>query len=401
MPVVDVTPSHLSGLADPLRWLLGSHSDRFMTDVYEQQAIVARHDAPGRFRDLLSIGQIDRIVAELDLKRGMLMLADSARRLAESSFVSPSGAVDRAAVAHHYQQGATIILNQLQESDGNLAALCRALEKLFSCQVQTNTYLTPPFSQGFRTHYDNHDVFVIQIEGEKTWTLYDRPVAAPYRGEQFETAQDRPVGEPAEVFVLKAGDCAYVPRGLLHDAATTGDQPSLHITCGLIVRTWADLILEAVSQVCVEDPEFRRSLPPDFSRADFERGRLAATFDTLMKRLAKQATPYNALDLAIHEFITSREPDVSGSITGAHSPLATAYAARPSIWRIDEEQADGAPAVRLVSSTLTQTFPGLSRADLERLMSGKPFSPADFEVAGGAPLVRRLVSAGLIAAVTP
>ena len=397
----DLTTPRLSGLADPLHWLLGAQGDRFLTDAYERKAIVARHGDPDRFRDLLSIADIDRIVAELDLKRGMLMLADSARRLEDSAFVSPSGAIDRAAVAHHYQLGATIILNQLQESDGDLAALCRALEKLFSCHVQTNTYLTPPSSQGFRTHYDSHDVFVIQIEGEKTWTLYDRPVAAPYRGEQFEAAADRPVGEPAEVFVLKAGDCAYVPRGLLHDAATTGDQPSLHITCGLIVRTWADLVLEAVSQVCVEDSEFRRSLPSDFARADFDRSGVAAPFQALMQRLAKQATPDSALDLAIHEFIASREPDVSGSIVSAHAGLAAAYAARPSIWRIEEEEVDGAPIFRLISSTVNQAFPGLSRAELERVMSGEPFAPSVLEASGGAVLSRRLVAAGMIGASAP
>jgi len=244
-------------------------------------------------------------------------------------------------------------------------------------------------------------VFVIQIEGEKTWTLYDRPVAAPYRGEQFEAADDRPVGEPAEVFVLKAGDCAYVPRGMLHDAATTGDQPSLHITCGLIVRTWADLVLEAVSQVCVEDPEFRRSLPAGFARADFDRSRLAAPFQALMQRLVKQASPDSALDLSIHEFIASREPDVSGAIAGAHAVLATAYAARPSIWRIDEEEVDGPPTLSLISSTVNQAFPGLSRAELERVMSGQPFAPSVLDVAGGEPLIRRLVAAGMIAAAAP
>ena len=396
-----MAPSTLPGLADPLRWLLGDQCARFLSDSYEQRAIVARHGEPARFRGLLSIADIDRIVAEHDLKRGMLMLADSARRLEESAFVSPSGAIDRAAVAHHYQLGATIILNQLQESDGDMAALCRALEKLFSCHVQTNTYLTPPSSQGFRTHYDNHDVFVIQIEGEKTWTLYDRPVAAPYRGEQFEPGAGRPVGEPAEVFVLKAGDCAYVPRGLLHDAATTGDQPSLHITCGLIVRTWADLMLEAISQVCVEDPAFRRSLPPDFARPDFDRTRLAAPFEALVQRLSSQASPDNALNLAIQDFIASREPDVSGAIAGAHAPLAASYAARPSIWRIEEEQVDGAPGVRLVSSTVNQSFPGLSRGDLERMMSGEPFGPGDLEGSGGQKVLRQLVAAGMIAAIPP
>ncbi|WP_370650460.1 helix-turn-helix domain-containing protein [Brevundimonas sp.] len=56
---------------------------------------------------------------------------------------------------------------------------------------------------------------------------------------------------------------------------------------------------------------------------------------------------------------------------------------------------------RLISSTLNQSFPGLSRSDLEGLMSGEPFSPQAFEASGGAQIVRQLVAAGRIAAITP
>ncbi len=34
--------------------------------------------------------------------------------------------------------------------------------------LQINAYLTPPGSQGFATHYDTHDVFVLQVDGRNT-----------------------------------------------------------------------------------------------------------------------------------------------------------------------------------------------------------------------------------------
>jgi hypothetical protein len=379
---------------DPLAWLIGRQADGFIANAYEREAVVAHHGEPARFADLLSIADIDRFVAELDFQRGMLMLANASRRVEEREFVSSSGAIDRAAVARLYAEGATIILNQLQESDGRLARLCRSLETVFSCHVQTNTYLTPPSNQGFHTHFDNHDVFVIQIEGEKTWRLYDQPVAAPYRGEPFQPGT-YPVGEPVQTFVLRAGDCAYVPRGFMHDAATSGDRPSLHITCGLIVRTWADLVLEAVSQVCVGDPAFRRSLPPGFASPAFDRSALVTDFSSLMRRLAESATPQHALDLAIDEFIGSRLPDISGAIIGAHEPLSVAYVARPSLWRIEEDDGGG---VQLSAPAGDLVFPGVSRADLERILSGDPFTTASVAAGDGESLIRRLVAAGLIAA---
>lgn len=384
-------------LTAPLSWLLGDAASGFIEDAYERRAVVARHDDPERFRSLLSLAEVDRIVSELDLQRGMLVLTDARRRIEESEFVSSAGAVDRAAVARHYQQGATIILNQLQESVGTLAALCRSLEQTFSCHVQTNTYLTPPSNQGFHTHYDNHDVFVIQIEGEKTWRLYDQPVEAPYRGEGFEPGV-YPVGEPVQTFVLRAGDCAYVPRGLMHDAATSGERPSLHITCGLIVRTWADLMLEAVSEVCVKDTAFRRSLPAGYCNADFDRSTLEPVFTALMHRLVEQARPEAAVDLAVDQFIASREPDVSGVIARAHATAATRHVARPSLWRFEEETIEGKPVLRLIAPGGDLDFPTTARRDLELALSGTSFGLDGLDPTEGPEMLQRLTAAGLITA---
>src|SRR5262249_14351242 len=146
----------------------------FFARVFESEALVIDHKSSKRFEGLLSINVVDRIVTNVDLREGQLDLADAARSLMRSDYVDSAGYVDRGAVADHYRGGATIILNQAHQYEPPLARFCRALEIVFSCHVQTNIYLTPPNAQGFRTHYDNHDVFVLQIEGEKDWRLYDK-----------------------------------------------------------------------------------------------------------------------------------------------------------------------------------------------------------------------------------
>ena len=59
---------------------------------------------------------------------------------------------------------------------------------------------------------------------------------------------------------LKAGDLLYLPRGYLH-SATTSDTYSAHVTIGVSVYTWADLVKELL-QTCVDDADLRRALPP-------------------------------------------------------------------------------------------------------------------------------------------
>lgn len=374
-----------------LGWLLGPAAAAFLDEAYERDPVVVHHGDPDRFRSLLSVAAVDRKVAEQDLREGMLTMADANRSVDSSDFVADSGAIDRVAVARLYRRGATIILNQVHQSDIALADFCRSVEQVFSCHVQTNIYLTPPGSQGFQTHYDNHDVFVLQIEGEKTWRLYDRPVEAPYRGERFESGRHA-VGEPRQTFVLKAGDCAYVPRGLMHDASASGDAASLHITCGLLVRTWADLVLEAVSEVCVTDPAFRRGLPPGFAHRDFDRTLARDQFRGLIAELSSRAQMDGALDLLTEQFIRSREPAVLGAIENASRPLARQYRARPVSWRLIDE--DG--GLRLIIPGGDMTFSRAPRPVIERALSGQPFAPEDLGHDQAEELIRRLATTGLV-----
>lgn len=389
------SPPARAWATDPLGWMIGPTSRaEFLERHYERAPLVVTHDDPGRFRDLLSIEAIDRLVSGADLREGMLDLADASRNLDRSAYVLDGGIIDRAVVANEYARGATIILQQLHQSDATLAAFCRAMEQTFSCHVQTNIYLTPPNAQGFRTHYDNHDVFVLQVEGEKAWRFYNTPVDTPYRGERYESGKHAK-GEITHEFVMKAGDCAYVPRGLMHDASTSGERPSLHITCGLIVKTWADLMLEAVSEVALSDPAFRRGLPPGYARPDFDRGEAEAQFRKLIESLPARARMDNAFELMVDSFIRSREPDVAGAVLAGGQPIAgeARYVVRSTApWRLAEDGDD----VVLIAPGGDLSFKPDDRPALERALSGESFTQADLACPSPTDLIRRLQSFGLI-----
>lgn len=361
---------------DPLQYLIGpTDASDFFERIYEREALVVARNDPHRYEELLSIREIDDIISSTELHIDQIQITQADKRLSPADYSYESGMVDRGAIARRYQMGATIILPQLHTRHARLGQLCRRLEHDLSAQIQTNIYLTPPNSQGFRTHYDNHDVFVVQVEGEKLWRIYNKPVDTPYRGEGFEPGQFE-VGELQNEFVLKAGECAYVPRGLMHDASTSGDHPSLHVTVGVIVRTWADLMLEAVSEVAVKNPLFRRSLPPGFARPDFDRSIAEAGFAERLEALGKEASLDGAFELFVDSFIRTRSIDMSGAVTAPAFSISAEdrFRARPySQRRLAED--DGKPVI--VAPGGEVNFEAGEDAALERALSGEAFTRTD------------------------
>lgn len=364
-------------MQDVLGYLLDPmNPEEFLADYHEKKAFIAHRNDPERYRPLLSIQRIDDLISGMDFQPGTLDMARSDPPISRADYSFESGMIDRGAVARNFQQGATIVLPQLHQVDPTLAGFTRSIESLLSCHVQTNIYLTPPEAQGFKTHYDDHDVFVLQVEGSKSWRLYNTPVQNPYRGEGFQPGAHE-IGEPVQEFVLHAGECAYVPRGLMHDASTHGHDVSLHITVGLIVKTWADLMLEVVSDVALRRPEFRHALPVGFARPDFDRTQSALHFKSLMAALNSEADLDSSYDIFVDNFIRSRTPNTRGTIVNFDEPTKAGqrYRLRPLVpWRLAE---DGDEVV-IITAGGEVRFPAAAESGLHILLDGGEISDSSF-----------------------
>ena len=383
-------------LVDPLGHLIGGGRIKdFFARIYEREALVVPHNQASRFDGLITIDNVDRIITSVDLREGQVDLADASRKLTRPNYVDSGGYIDRGAVADFHRGGATIILQQAHQIEPSLGRFCRGLEYVFCAHVQTNLYLTPPNAQGFKTHYDSHDVFVLQMSGEKSWRLYEKPVDTPYRGESFQSSVHAS-GELKQEFVLKAGDCAYVPRGMMHDAMTSGDAPSLHVTVGLITRTWADLMLEAVSEAALRTPELRRSLPVGFARPGFDRTEARAHIRKLAEALAREVQLDPALDLMADTFIRSRAADNRLAVRDAAQPVLEQQSfalQRHTPYRIAE---DGDRIV-LISPGGELKFPQARRASLERALNGEAFTPTELGGDNPCDFTAKLLAYGLVA----
>ncbi|MCA1749896.1 MAG: cupin domain-containing protein [Sphingomonadales bacterium] len=260
----------------------------FFEDIFEERFHLITRGEPGRFSELVSVDVVDRFIADSELFSGMIDATRAEPRITRDAFTLDNDRIDRSALLRLYQDKATIIAPHLHGYHKPLGDFVRALEPVFSASLQTNIYLTPPGARGFRTHYDNHDVFVLQVSGAKSWRLYDEPVGRPFRGEGF-VPDKHEIGEPEEEFVLGAGDTVYIPRGMMHDAESHPEEASLHITLGLVTKTWADVVLEAISKAALETDGLRRALPAGYANADFDRAPAREQFRQFIAELKRPA----------------------------------------------------------------------------------------------------------------
>ena len=111
------------------------------------------------------------------------------------------------------------------------------LEDEFGSLWGCNAYLTPKGAQGLAPHYDDVEVFVLQLEGCKHWKIYERVEdSANLAMESSGPLPPALVGDVKEEILLQPGDLLYLPRGTVHSATSSESQHSTHITISTYQR---------------------------------------------------------------------------------------------------------------------------------------------------------------------
>jgi lysine-specific demethylase/histidyl-hydroxylase NO66 len=184
-----------------------------------------------------------------------------------------------------FAEGSTIVLQGLHRLWPPLIEFADQLAADLGHPTQVNAYVTPPSARGFSAHYDVHDVFVLQVAGEKHWRIHapvhpDPLRSQPWTDRRAEVAAAAE-GEPLIDTVLCPGDVLYLPRGYLHSATALGGI-SAHLTVGVhSVTRWsaAEAVLDVVRELAAGDPQLRRSLPLGLDLGADLAGPSAATDD--------------------------------------------------------------------------------------------------------------------------
>ncbi len=217
-------------------------------DVYfeKKPLLISRNDT-NYFRDLMSVETINTYLERKDIRYPGIRLVKNGLELPQTDYLTnfPYGnkvfdrVIDNDRFFTLFNEGATAVFQAVHKTLPTLSTFCQRLEKYYNFPLQTNIYLTPRSSKGFQAHFDNHDVFVLQVHGSKIWKVYDSPVYLPT--ETFEKSMLPEHMIPQIEVELKQGDTLYIPRGFVHEA-DTANEVSLHITLGLLSYTWIDVL---------------------------------------------------------------------------------------------------------------------------------------------------------------
>jgi ribosomal protein L16 Arg81 hydroxylase len=244
-----------------LEWLLSPYETKvFVNEVWQRKPKLLVTGRPGYFESLFSKQALERIIEFAQPQPPNIRLVSvKASARVEVPF-SPNGRINIDRIRKLYVEGRTVIINAIENLDPNVAQLTRSMEAETGASVWVNAYLTPRAEQGFRPHYDNHDVFVAQIHGEKLWKVYGGQSVRPLNELVENGEQDQPPTQVPEEFHLTSGDLLYIPRGWIHEAITQ-QSDSLHLTFGVRPCQGIDLMTTALKLLITRHPEFREALP--------------------------------------------------------------------------------------------------------------------------------------------
>ncbi len=255
--------------------LVSVSGEEFADRYWGREPLLSRRDElPEAFADLFSNDAVDELVSRRGLRTPFLRVAKNGATLGDRAFTQGGGV--GAAIADQasddkllalFGDGATIVLQGVHRTWDPVLTFSQDLAAELGHPVQVNAYVTPAQNTGFSDHYDVHDVFVLQIAGEKRWRIRPPVHPSPLRDEPWNDRRDAVEAaaraEPLIEATLRPGDCLYLPRGYLHAATALGDV-STHLTIGVHPWTRRHLLDELVGLAvrrASTDESVRTSLP--------------------------------------------------------------------------------------------------------------------------------------------
>jgi len=367
---------------------------RFLDEYWERKPFLVRRGRTGYFDDVLSMEAVDTLIGARVLREGDVRLA-SFHQVRSFEQISRDGVADRGTLLREHKEGSTVVFDQVDRLHAPLGEMLARCEVDLQLPCRANAFLTPPGQQGFKLHYDTHDVVVLQLAGTKDWQICDNPLPLPHEEQQYDHSLTA-VAKPLTELTMHPGDVLFLPRGFIH-AASANDTTSLHVSIALRTRAMREVAVGALRRAVQDSPVLRKAV---LFRGSRDSGRVAQVRAEL-HRLADNLDIQAALDEVLKSFITQRSRPRHGALLQLESPPelddASVLQLRPDCLSHPFREGD---MVRLLVDGRKLTLPAGVLPALELIRSGVRFRPAELpglEEESRLLLARKLHDAGMLA----
>jgi len=365
----------------------------FFDEYWENEVLVVHRQAPSYYGDLLTIPELDTAVAMAPGRLGLVPNSDEGST--DIQFAENTATLNEMALTE-LRRGGTLVLGDVEERLPNLALICRLLGQEFGFQFRAAIYMTPPGSHAFKAHFDQTEVFVLQVLGSKQWRTEATRRVFP-RTEEFDSG-DTEMGPDHNEHDLHQGDLLYIPRGFVHDARSV-DEPSVHITLRAEPPTWEDVLKATVKLAADKNEALKRALPIGFLNRSSDE--LASGLAARLAEIAAGEHLTDATNLFADEYVTRFSPDIAGQVQMVFSgeppgPNDLVGPRRGVVYRL--QQADDTIAIRVGFRRID--FPDVLADQLRFALETPSFAVRDLPGAltddEKAVFVERLVQEGLV-----
>jgi len=234
--------------------------EEFESNYWENQVLHIQRNNPEFFSNLFSIEDLDKLLEYTRPRGNSIRVVKNQQPMNPTVYENADGSLNLNQLYTAYADGYTIVINEIQRFWDPIKEMVESIRQYMGHHVVANLYLTPENEKALSPHYDTHDVFALQISGEKHWILYDDTYYKTPLMHSFQPIFQREHLTGAKEITLKAGDMIYMPRGVPHEAYTT-DKSSMHITFGVHSTQWLDFLSKALLNLSNKHIELRRALP--------------------------------------------------------------------------------------------------------------------------------------------
>lgn len=164
------------------------------------------------------------------------------------------------ALFRYLSTDASLVLNRIDLYSPFVSDICLQVSRFAQAQASANAYVSFGIEPATDVHWDRHDIFAVQLFGEKRWLIYPPTFELPLNSQVSAKRKEEVPHEPTLDIVLKAGDILYLPRGWWHKVSPVNNQPTFHLAVGAHTPLILDYLVWACGNKLPEHLQFRKSV---------------------------------------------------------------------------------------------------------------------------------------------